>query len=94
MIPDRLWLHPGIKDFDLRLWCALWFFARDRSHCFETDAAIAEKMGVSIKTVQRGLCNLERGEFLKREMLGRERRLDLQAQGDGQHIPEYELRLA
>ncbi len=94
MIPDRLWLNSGIKDFDLRLWCCLWFHARDRGHCFETDAQIAETMGVSIKTVQRGLRNLERGEFLTREMVGRERRLNLRPEGDGQPIPEFALRLA
>ena len=94
MIPDRLWLHPEVKDFDIRLWCCLWFFARDRGHCFETDAAIAEKMGVSVKTVQRGLLSLERGKFIKREMVGRERRLDLQPEGDGAPIAEFALRLA
>lgn len=94
MIPDRLWLHPGIKDFDLRLWCCLWFHARDRGHCFETDQTIAEKMGVSVKTVQRGLQSLERGQFIKREMVGRERRLNLHPEGDGQPMPEFALRIA
>jgi hypothetical protein len=94
MIPDRLWLHPGIKDFDLRLWCCLWFLARDRGHCFETDQAIAEKMKVSAKTVQRGLQNLERGEFLKRTMMGRDRQLDLRPEGDGRPMIEFALRIA
>jgi CTP-dependent riboflavin kinase len=94
MIPDRLWLHPEIKDFDLRLWCCLWFLARDRGHCFETDATIAEKMCVSVKTVQRGLRNLEQGEFLSRDMVGRERRLDLRPEGGGQPLAEFALRLA
>ncbi len=94
MIPDRLWLHPAVKDIDLRLWCCLWFHARDRGHCFESDATIADQIRVSIKTVQRSLLNLERMEFIKREKVGRERRVDLRPQGDGKPIEQFALRLA
>jgi hypothetical protein len=94
MIPDRLWLHPRVKPIDLRIWCCLWFHARDRGHCFENDATIAETTRVSIKTVQRSLLNLQRMEFIKRDMVGRDRRLDLRPEGDGQPIAAFALKLA
>jgi CTP-dependent riboflavin kinase len=94
MVPDRLWLHEGIKPFDIRLWCALTFFARDREWCDPTDAVLAEKLSVSVQTVQRGLKNLEAAQFVGREMRGRERFLTLRPEGNGEPIAEYTLRLA
>jgi CTP-dependent riboflavin kinase len=94
MVPDRLWLHEDIKPFDIRLWCALTFFARDRDWCDPTDAVLADKLGVSIQTVQRGLKNLETAQFVQREMKGRERFLNLHPEGNGEPVAEYTLRLA
>jgi DNA-binding Lrp family transcriptional regulator len=94
MVPDRLWADPTIKDFDIRLYCCLCFNARGRDHCFETDATIARKLGVSAKTVQRGLQSLEQGKFIVREMVGRERRLHLRPEGNGQPVEGFELKLA
>lgn len=94
MIPDRMWLHPDIKDFDLRLWCGLLFLARGRGVCVATDTVLAEKIGCSAQTVQRGLTRLERAKFIVREMDGRERVLRLRPEGDGVPMPEFDLRVA
>lgn len=94
MIPDRLWLHHEVKDFDLRLWCSLLFLARGRDHCEATDAVLAKKIGCSVQTVQRGLARLEKAEFISREMDGRDRILRLHPEGDGQPLAEFDLRIA
>jgi Mn-dependent DtxR family transcriptional regulator len=94
MIPDRMWLHPEVKDFDLRLWCGLSFLARDRDYCTPTDAVLAEKLGCSVQTVQRGLTRLDRAGFVRREMDGRDRLLRLKPEGTGEPIAEYTLRIA
>ena len=93
MVPDRLWLHPDITPFAIRLWCCLWFFARDEGCCDPTDAVLAGELKVSIKTVQRGLCNLENTEFVERLMKGRTRVLHLHPEGNGEPIAEFQLRL-
>ncbi len=94
MIPDRMWLHPGVRDFDLRLWCGLLFLARDRDYCNPTDVVLADKLGCSVQTVQRGLLRLEKADFIKREMDGRERSLKLKPEGNGQPMAEFSLRIA
>jgi predicted transcriptional regulator len=93
MIPDRMWLHHEVKDFDLRLWCSLLFLARGRNHCNPTDSVLAEKLGCSVQTVQRGLLRLERASFIEREMEGRDRTLTLKPEGDAQPMPEFGLRV-
>src|SRR5215213_4473142 len=91
MISDKLWLHPGIEFFDLGLWCALSFCARGRDRCTPADASLAEMLGVSIPTVQRGLRRLEAASFLMRETTGEERTIILKPEGDGQAVA-YELK--
>lgn len=93
MVPDRLWLDPRVKPFDIRLWCALAFFARDRGLCMPTDATLAEKLGVSDRTIRRGLRGLEDAGFVRAGMEGRERVIRLTPDGDGQPIEEYQLRV-
>jgi transcription initiation factor IIE alpha subunit len=66
MVPDSLWADQGVKDFDVRLWCVLNFYARGRDHCEPTDASIAATMGVSIATVKRGLMRLEAANYITR----------------------------
>lgn len=64
--PDVMWADASLKDFDIRLWCVLSFYARGRDHCDPTDASIAATMGVSVATVKRGLMRLEAAGFLDR----------------------------
>ena len=93
MISDKLWLHPGIEFFDLGLWCALSFCARGRDRCTATDASLAEMLGVSIPTVQRGLRRLEAASFITRETTAEERTVILNSEGDGQPVI-FELKTA
>jgi hypothetical protein len=93
MVPDRLWLHPDISPFAIRLWCCLCYHARDRGLCDQPDAALADELKVSIKTVQRGLFSLEHAHFVMRQMKGRTRVLHLRPEGNGQPIAEFQLRL-
>lgn len=94
MIPDRMWLHPKVKDFDLRLWCGLLFLARDRDYCTPTDLDLASKIKASQQTIRRSLQRLEAAKFVEREMDGRTRIIRLRPEGDGEPVAEYALRLA
>lgn len=93
MVPDRLWLDPRIKPFDIRLWCCLMFLARDRGQCGPTDAMLATKLAVSDRTVRRGLRSLEDASFARCEMLGRERIIHLIPGGDGAAVEDFQLRV-
>src|SRR5688572_29720798 len=66
MVPDVMWANASVKDFDIRLWCVLNFYARGRDHCEPTDLSVAETMGVSVATVKRGLQRLEAGGWIER----------------------------
>jgi transcription initiation factor IIE alpha subunit len=66
MVADVMWADASLKDFDIRLWCVLNFYARGRDHCEPTDASIAATMGVSVATVKRGLLRLEAAAFIER----------------------------
>ncbi len=66
MVADVMVHDSRLKDFDIRLWCILGWYARGRDHCEPTDASIAGTMGVSVATVQRGLMRLETAGFLER----------------------------
>ncbi len=66
MVPDVMWANAGVKDFDIRLWCVLNFYARGRDHCDPTDSSVAGTMGVSVATVKRGLQRLESGGWIER----------------------------
>lgn len=93
MVPDRLWTHPSITPFAVRLWCCLWFLSRDRGETDASDATIADELHCTIRTVQRGLTNLEDAMFLTRHQAGRDRLLKLHPEGDGQPIEQFSLRL-
>ena len=93
MVPDRLWSDGSITPFAVRLWCCLWFLARERGETDATDAVIAEELGVNVRTVQRGIANLEDGQFLSRHLEGRTRILRLKPEGDGKPIEQFSLRL-
>jgi hypothetical protein len=93
MIPDRLWTHPDLQLFDLKLWCVLQFLARGRGCCDPTDAVLAAKSGASQQTVRRSLQRLETAEFVTRTMESRTRVITLKPEGDGQPIEEFVLRL-
>ncbi len=67
MIPDAMWADERVKDYDIRLWCVLGWYARGRDHCDPTDASIATTMGVSIATVKRGLLRLESAGWINRD---------------------------
>ncbi len=66
MVADVMWADARVKDFDIRLWCVLGFYARGRDHCDPTDASIATTMGVSVATVKRGLQRLETTGYIER----------------------------
>lgn len=83
MVHDALWRHPGLEFFDVSLWCALTFCARDRDRCTPTDASLAGLLGVSVPTVQRGLRRLEAASFITRETAGEDRTIILSPDGDG-----------
>lgn len=93
MVPDRLWTHQALQPLDVRLWCALSFFARERGHCEPTDADLADKLGSSQQTIRRGLLRLEEAEFITRTMDGRTRVITLNTEGDGQPIEAFTLRV-
>ena len=93
MVPDRLWSNQRITPFAIRLWCCLWFLSRDRGETDATDAQIAEELKVHLRTVQRGMANLEDEQFVSRHLEGRTRILRLKPQGDGQPIEQFSLRL-
>lgn len=93
MVPDRLWSNAKVSPFAVRLWCCLWFLSRERGETDATDQAIADELRVHIRTVQRGLNNLEDEQFLSRHLEGRARILRLKPEGDGRPIEQFALRL-
>ncbi len=66
MVADVMVHDSRLKDFDIRLWCILGWYARGRDHCEPTDASIAATMRVSTATVKRGLMRLEEAGFIER----------------------------
>jgi hypothetical protein len=94
MVPDRLWTHPRITPFAIRLWCCLWFLARDQGETDASDAVIAGELRVTVRTVQRGLSNLEELQFLTRNMVaGNGRVLRLNPLGNGAPIEAFRLKI-
>lgn len=94
VVPDRLWTHPRLQLFDIKLWCALSLLARGRGQCEATDSTLAGEAGASEQTVRRSLARLEREGFLAREMDGRTRVLTLRPEGSGEPIPAFALKIA
>jgi hypothetical protein len=41
MVPDALWRHPDLEPLDIKVWCALLLYARDRGECNPTNAGLA-----------------------------------------------------
>jgi hypothetical protein len=95
MVPDVMWADQGVKDFDIRLWCVLNFYARGRDHCEPTDASIAATMGVGIATVKRGLMRLEVAGYIARNHDDQDNRsISLSTKEPG-HTPQvFKLRVA
>jgi hypothetical protein len=95
MIPDVMWSDERLKDYDLRLWCVLGWYARGRDHCEPTDASIAATMSVSVATVKRGLMRLEAAGFLERRHDDRDNRsIFLSTQDSGDTPQVFRLRVA
>lgn len=67
MVPDSMWSDDRVKDFDIRLWCVLNFYARGRDRCEPTDSSVAATMSVSVATVKRGLQRLEAAGWIIRQ---------------------------
>ena len=71
MVPDRMTFDNRLKSHEIRLWCVLNFTARGRDHTDTTDAALAEMMKLSERTVQESLARLEECRFIERAPPGR-----------------------
>lgn len=93
MVPDRLWTHPDLQPFDLKLWCCLSFLARGRGRCEATDARLARQTGASPQTVRRALLRLERARFIGRTMDGPTRVIRLHPEGSGEPIAAFALKV-
>lgn len=76
-VPDMIWRDRALKDFDIRLFCALRFYARNKPDCWPSNGMIADLMGVSESTIKRGLARLEQAGYLTREQGGNGRVLTL-----------------
>lgn len=94
MVPDRLWTHPDLQPFDLKLWCAMSFLARGRGRTDATDKVIAHQADASPQTVRRGLQRLESAAFISRAMDGRDRIITLNPEGTGEPIAGFTLKVA
>ena len=93
MVPDALWLDSRLKANDIRLWCAMSFTARTRDHTEATDATLAEMLGSSPRTIRDSLARLEYTRFITRRRDGEVRVITLNPEGDGQMVPELQLRV-
>lgn len=76
-VPDMIWRDRALKDFDVRLYCALQFYSRNRPECWPSNGTLADLMGVSESTVKRGLARLEQAGYLTRDQAGAGRVLTL-----------------
>jgi hypothetical protein len=81
MVPDALWRHPELEPIDIKVWCALLLYARDRGECNPTNAGLAETVGCSPATLKRSLSRLEDAGFLVGESKGPHRTIRLRPEG-------------
>jgi hypothetical protein len=81
MVPDALWRHPDLEPIDIKVWCALLLYARDRGECNPTNAGLAETVGCSPATLKRSLSRLEDAGFLVGESKGPHRTIKLRPEG-------------
>ena len=93
MVPDRLWLDSLLQAQDVRLWCALAFIARGRDHCDATDAALADAVHASERTVRDSLRRLELAGYIDRRGRGPGRLIGLHPEAGGAPSAELALRL-
>lgn len=92
MVPDTMTFDTRrIKDTDIRVWCVLAYNARFRGYCASTDRQIADKLGVSVPTVQRALLRLTRAGYIDRLPDGESRRIVLNPEGDGSTMPSVQV---
>lgn len=66
-IPHDLAADPRLLPIDVRLLLALVFFARDKDHCWPSDATLGKRIGRARATVQRRLRHLEGLALIGRE---------------------------
>jgi hypothetical protein len=92
MVPDTMTFDlRRIKDMDIRLWCVLAHHARFRGYCTSTDKQLADKLGVSVPTVQRSLLRLVKAGYIDRLPDGEGRRIVLNPEGDGAQMPTIQV---
>ena len=66
-LPHHLAADPRLLPIDVRLLLALVFFARDKDHCWPSDATLGSRIGRARATVQRRLRHLEGLALIARE---------------------------
>lgn len=93
MVPDRLWMDSRLHAADVRLWCVLSFNARGRDHTEATDAALAELVQLSERSVRDSLSRLQAAGFIDRQGRGRSRTITLHPEGDGTPVRGMALRV-
>ena len=81
MVPDALWRHPDLEPIDIKVWCALLLYARDRGECNPTNAGLAETVGCSVRTIAYSLSRLEDAGFIVGESRGPHRTIRLRPEG-------------
>lgn len=81
MVPDALWRHPELEPIDIKVWCALLLYARDRGECNPTNAGLAETVACSVRTIAYSLSRLEDAGFLVGESKGPHRTIRLRPEG-------------
>ena len=92
MVPDTMTFDTRrIKDVDIRLWCVLAYNARFRGYCDSTNAQLAEKLGVSVPTIQRSLLRLVKAGYIDRLPEEQGRRITLNPEGDGAAMPAMQV---
>lgn len=58
MVPEWVIVHPGLSDRAFRLYVLLARYGSSPDDCFPSVATLADRLGVSAVTVQRGLREL------------------------------------
>ena len=66
-LPHDLAADPRLLPIDVRLLLALVFFARDKDHCWPSDATLGARIGRARATVQRRLRHLDGLGLIARE---------------------------
>jgi DNA-binding Lrp family transcriptional regulator len=92
MVPDTMIFDTRrIQAQDVRLWCVLAYNARFRGSCDSTDRQLADKLGVSVPSVQRSLLRLTKAGYIDRIPAEQGRRITLNPEGDGAAMPPIQV---